>query len=64
MTPGEKAKELMDKFDLPSGLMSIERKQCALIAAENVRIEMVKSKNYEQAIFWLDVKRKIRLIKP
>ena len=29
MTPQEKAKELVDKFDLPSGLMSIERKQCA-----------------------------------
>lgn len=35
MTPKEKAKELVDRFDLPSGLMSIERKQCALIAVEN-----------------------------
>jgi hypothetical protein len=35
MTPKEKAKELVEKFNLPSGLMSIERKQCALIAVEN-----------------------------
>ena len=36
MTPKEKAIELVDKFDLPSGLMSIERKQCALIAVDEV----------------------------
>lgn len=34
MTPKEKADELVDRFDLPSGLMSIERKQCALIAVD------------------------------
>jgi len=36
MTPKEKAEELVDKFNLPSGLMSIERKQCALIAVDEM----------------------------
>ncbi len=36
MTPKEKAKELLDRFDLPSGLMSRERKQCALIAVDEI----------------------------
>jgi hypothetical protein len=36
MTPQEKAKELVNKFDLPSGLMSIERKQCALITVDEI----------------------------
>ena len=36
MTPKKKAKYLVDKFDLPSGLMSIERKQCALIAVDEI----------------------------
>jgi hypothetical protein len=62
MTAQEKAKELIEKFDLPSGLMSTERKQCALIAAENVRTEMVKLKRYELAVYWRDVKREIRAL--
>jgi hypothetical protein len=36
MEAKEKAIELVDKFDLPSGLMSIERKQCALIAVDEI----------------------------
>jgi hypothetical protein len=40
MKPKKKAKELVDKFDLPSGLMSIERKQCALIAVDEIIKEM------------------------
>ena len=36
MTPKEKANELLDKFNLPTGLMSIERKQCALIAVDEI----------------------------
>ena len=37
MTPEqEKANELFDKFDLPTGLMSIERKQCALIVIDEL----------------------------
>jgi hypothetical protein len=36
MTPKEKAEKLVDRFNLPSGLMSIERKQCALIAVDEI----------------------------
>lgn len=36
MTPKEKAEILLDKFDLPSGLMSVERKQCAIIAIDEL----------------------------
>jgi len=35
MSPKEKAEEILEKFDLPTGLMSIEIKQCALICIEN-----------------------------
>jgi len=42
MTPKEKAKELVNKFDLPSGLMSIERKQCAIIAVDE-QIKLIES---------------------
>jgi hypothetical protein len=36
MTPEEKAKELLDRFDLPTGLMTVERKQCALIVVDEI----------------------------
>jgi hypothetical protein len=42
MTPEEKAKELLDRFDLPTGLMTVERKQCALIVVD----EILKSLEY------------------
>jgi hypothetical protein len=32
----EKAEELVNRFDLPSGLMSVERKQCALICVDEI----------------------------
>lgn len=57
MTPKEKAEELVEKFDLPSGLMSIERKQCALIAVD----EMLDVIDYPSDIylFYLEVKKEI-----
>lgn len=36
MNTKEKAEELLKKFDLPTGLMSSERKECALIAANEI----------------------------
>jgi hypothetical protein len=36
MTPQEKANELVSKFDLPTGLMTVERKQCALIVVDEI----------------------------
>jgi hypothetical protein len=38
----EKAKELVERFNLPTGLMSTERKQCAIIAVD-FKIESYKS---------------------
>lgn len=34
--PKEKAQELMDKFNLPTGLMSQEIKQCAVICCDEL----------------------------
>jgi hypothetical protein len=57
MTPKEKAIELVDKFNLPSGLMSIERKQCALITVSEIRdvIPMIS----EIQDYWIQVKNEI-----
>jgi hypothetical protein len=44
MTAKEKAKELFDRFDLPTGLMYVERKQCAIIAVDEVIEILVKSR--------------------
>jgi hypothetical protein len=41
LTPKEEAEKLVGKFDLPSGLMTTERKQCALIAVDE-KIEMLQ----------------------
>ena len=60
MTPQEKAKELLLYFNTYGE--TYNAKQCALITAENVRTEMLKLQNYEQAIYWRNVKREIRVI--
>ena len=49
MTPKEKAKELVNKFDLSTGLMSIERKQCALIAVNEI-MKAPHENNYMELI--------------
>jgi hypothetical protein len=68
MTPKEKAKELVDNIFQ----ILVQRgehhytlnytKQCALLAAENIRTEMVQAQNYERAIYWRDVKSQIRML--
>jgi len=40
MTPKEKAEELVNIFDLPTGLMSSERKECALILSDELIKEL------------------------
>ena len=68
MTPKEKAKELVNKLTLSSnaqdGSWMCEdlAKQCALIAAENTRTEMVQLQNYDRAIYWRDVKSQIKML--
>ncbi len=66
MKSEEKARELVDRFDLPTGLMSKERKQCALICCSEI-LEFYKryeggidSDEYdEQVDFWKEVKKAI-----
>jgi hypothetical protein len=61
MTPKEKAEELVDKFNLPSGLMSIERKQCALIAVDEIyNSGLLVFVDDEQ--YWHEVKQEIEKI--
>ena len=67
MTPQKKAKELVQKylckiieFAYAETHYKELAKQCALIAAENIRTEMVQAQNYERAIYWRDVKSQIK----
>lgn len=61
MTPKEKAVQLLEKFNLPSGLMSIERKQCALIAVDEMMyyIRFNLNYDYEQIKYLQEVKQEI-----
>lgn len=63
MTPKEKAEELVDKFNLKSGLMSIERKQCALILCDeilSINYPFSSVENfYCHANYWNEVKQEI-----
>lgn len=58
MTPKEKAEELMDKFNLPTGLMSIEIKQCALIAVNEIITNRERIKGIDK-LYWQQVKQEI-----
>ncbi len=72
MTTKEKAKELVKKYSCYfygidknvnyDVVIHDDAKQCALFAAEDIRIEMVKLQNHEKAIYWLDVKREIKAL--
>ena len=66
MTPKEKAEELVEKHFIILSKRGEHHytfdyaNQCALIAAENIRTEMVQAQNYERAIYWRDVKSQIK----
>ena len=69
MTSQEKAFRIYEfvRYDVSlldgsEALINAVAKQAALYVAENVRTEMVKIQNYEQAIYWRNVKREIRVI--
>ena len=61
MTPKEKAEELLEKFNLPTGLMSVERKQCALITADETlrALHFNVWTNVEEIKYWKEVKQHI-----
>jgi hypothetical protein len=63
MTATEKANELLDKFNLKTGLMSIERKQCALIAVDEIIETFPKQWNgFEHEScddYWQEVKQEL-----
>ena len=63
MKAKEKAEELVNKFNLPSGLMSFERKECALIAVDEI-LEVIifnkyDDKYWEEEEYWEEVKQEI-----
>jgi len=67
MIPQEKTEELVNRFDLPTGLMSSERKECALICADEIikvldEISLQESGttkiDYGQS-YWQEVKEEI-----
>jgi hypothetical protein len=68
MTPKEKAKEIYfkmlnwqpeaDKY-LERNVISISAKKCALIAVDEIRSLMNRLQNYEEAIYWQEVKHEI-----
>lgn len=69
MTPKEKAQELYSKFNLPTGLMSQERVQCALICCDelirvlpsvNGRPPNYQDRNEFCSEYWVDVKQEIQ----
>lgn len=70
MTPQKKAESLVNQYRMllmnegenygEEILVSILAKRCALLAAENIRTEMVQAQNYERAIYWRDVKSQIK----
>jgi hypothetical protein len=63
MKQKQKAEELVDKFDLPSGLISIERIQCALIAVDEILNMSYPSSSFEDLYchlsYWNEVKKEI-----
>ena len=64
MTAKKKAKELLNKFNLPSGLMSFERKECALIAVDEIINSNPHSNPFNTEVsstmdFWLEVKNEL-----
>ena len=58
MTPKEKAQDLENKFNLPTGLMSRERKQCALIAVDEI-IDIQRHQADWTLTYWNEVKQEI-----
>jgi hypothetical protein len=69
MTPKEKAEELVDSYkfvlwseDTQCGeeiLCTGIAKRCALIAVDEIRRLMNRLQNYEQAVYWKEVKHEI-----
>jgi len=65
MTPKKKAEELLEKFNLPTGLMSVERKQCALITVDEIlaskpnEVYKVYSTWIPASTYWINVKEQI-----
>jgi hypothetical protein len=68
MNPKDKAIELIEKFDLPTGLMQVEIKQCALICVDEILKSTYKNVlndlGYKLTIneidkYWHDVKNEI-----
>jgi hypothetical protein len=63
MTPKEKAKELVDKFNVVGLQQRAEAYQCAVIAVDEIMNVIIGSYDYElEKIYWQDVKNEIELL--
>lgn len=72
MNPQKKAESLVHQYRIllmnegedygEEIIVSRLSKQFALLAAENIRTEMVQAQNYERAIYWRDVKSQIKML--
>ena len=54
MTPKEKAKELVDKYD---SILTYKSKQCALVAVDEVRDNLPLISDIQQ--YWIEVEQEI-----
>ena len=66
MKAKEKAEELYQKFDLDTGLMSIERKQCAIIAVDEIlKLEQARLivGNHNYYDYYIEVKKAVEYTK-
>ena len=63
MTPKEKAKELVHRFDLMQtyveGFSYDDAKQCALIAVDEILVVVINSPYVDIIKYWQEVKKEI-----
>jgi len=72
MKAKDKAIELIEKFNLDTGLMSTERKQCAVIAVDEIiqsgpsypyDIQFDSMPHFRSLKYWQEVKQEIERLK-
>ena len=62
MTPKEKAKELVDKFDGVGLQMRNEAIACALICVDEILSINSVDKDYDLSYYWTEVKEEIQYL--
>ena len=64
MTPKEKAKELVEKYDSTLTYLEskLKAKQCALIAVEEIETVLLQERVFESLDYWKEVQQEIELL--